>query len=301
MLKIDFSIIVFNGDYVLQQNLENIYPFANKIIITEGPVKHYRSLGHSISTDKTLEIIKNFPDCDKKIILIQGQWEEKDEMVKAQEKYFDGNYLWCVDCDELYKKEDMEKVINYLEIHPECYSMAFRLYSFYGGFERYIGGFEENFEVMRIHKIIPGKSFFLTHRPPTMMWPLTYKTCKEMGHINQFQSEQLFGIRIYHYPYVFPTQAKSKYDYYKDWGGNGIISNLWDKLYIPWMLANTEEEKLKIEQPFMGVHEWIPSRRGESFTKIFVGNHPESIENSKEILKQRIKNEAENLGIINNA
>ena len=158
-MKIDFTMIVFNGDYVLKQNLEGIYPFANKIIITEGPVKYYRNKGFTQSTDKTVEIIKNFPDPEQKIILIQGQWKEKDDMCKAQEKHFSGDYVWHVDSDELYKQEDMTKVIDYLKIHPNCYSMAFRLYSFYGGFERYISGFEQNFEVIRIQKIIQQWNF----------------------------------------------------------------------------------------------------------------------------------------------
>ena len=296
-MKIDFTMIVFNGDYVLKENLESIYPFANKIIITEGPVKYYRSLGFTQSTDNTVNIIKSFPDPENKIILIQGQWEEKDDMCKAQEKYFAGDYVWHVDSDELYRKEDMKKVIDYLELHPECYSMAFRLYSFYGNLEYYISGFEENFEVIRIQKIIPGQSKILTHRPPTFIWPLTNKTCKEMGHINQFQSEKMFGIRIFHYPYVFPSQAKAKFDYYKSWGGAGIISNIWDNIYVPWMRAKTDEEKLKVEQPYGGVQEWIFSRRGPAFTVRFNGRHPEVIEKSLSLFNQRIMSETKKLGI----
>lgn len=299
MIKVDFCMIVFNGDYVLKQNLDGIYPFANKIIITEGPVSYYRGLGFDTSSDKTVEIIKNFPDPEKKIVLIQGQWDEKDTMCKVQEKHFSGEYVWHIDSDELYKAEDIEKIFNYLEKNPNCYSMAFRLYSFYGGFERYISGFEENFEVIRIQKIIPGKSYWKTHRPPTMIFhPNTGKTCKEMGHLDHFQSEKMFGIRIFHYPYVFPTQAKVKIDYYKSWGGSGIISNYWENLFVPWMRATTEEEKLKVETPYLGVQEWKPERRGPAYTVKFIGKHPESIEKSLQQLEERIKNESRLLGII---
>jgi hypothetical protein len=297
-IKIDYLMIIYNGDYVLKENLESIYPFANKIIITEGPVKYYRSLGFTQSTDKTIEIIKNFSDPDKKIILIQGQWNEKDDMCRAQEKYFDGGYIWHVDSDELYKQEDMEKVIRYLENNSNCYSVAFRLYSFYGGFDRYISGFEQDFEVIRVQKIIPGKSKLLTHRPPTFIWPPTGKTCKEMGHINHFQSEKMFdGMRIYHYPYVFPTQTKMKIDYYKSWCGNKIISDYWNRLFVPWMRANTEEEKLKIEAPYKGVQEFTPLHRGPAFTVKFNGTHPETIVKSLEQLKQRIEDEKKLLGV----
>lgn len=296
MTKIDFCMIVFNGDYVLKENLENIYPFANKIVITEGPVTYYKNKGFLASTDNTVNIIKSFPDPLNKIQLIQGQWKEKDEMCEAQESFYDGNYVWHVDSDELYKKEDMEKIIGYLEKNNNCYSMAFKFLSFYGGFERYISGFEENFETIRIQKIIPGKSHWKTHRPPTMIWPPTGKTCKEMGHINHSTTES-WGIRIYHYPYVFPTQAKTKVDYYKSWGGNGIIANYWENVFVPWVQAKTEKEKLRIEQPYQGVQEWIPSRRGPAFTKKFLGSHPEIIEKSMSKLTERIKKEKEEFGI----
>jgi len=293
MIKVDFCMIVFNGDYVLKENLESLYPFANKIIITEGPVKYYRGLGFKESTDNTLNIIKTFPDPDNKIVLIQGQWNEKDDMIKAQEKYYTGDYVWHIDSDELYKSEDMKKVIEYIDKNQKtCYSMSFRLFSFYGGLERYISGFEENFEVVRIQK--RGK--WRTHRPPTMVLN-NGKTCREMGHVDHYQSEKMFGIRIYHYPYVFPTQAKVKVDYYQSWGGSGIIANYWNSLFVPWMRAKTEEEKLKIEQPTKGVQEWVPSRRPPAFTKLFVGKHPEVIENIKDKLNERIKNEGIKLGI----
>jgi hypothetical protein len=288
---IDFCMIVFNGDYVLQENITSIYPFANKIIITEGPVSHYQKLGFTTSTDQTVEIIQSFPDPDKKITLIRGQWNEKDEMVKAQEQYYSGEYVWHIDSDEIYKSEDMANIIDYL-VKTNCHSMAFRLYSFYGGFGRYISGFEENFEVTRIQK----RGRWKTHRPPTMVMS-NGKTCKEISHINQFESEKLFGARIYHYPYVFPSQAKVKIDYYKSWGGSGIISNYWENIFVPWIRAQTEEEKLKIEAPYLGVQEWIPSRRGPAFTKAFNGRHPDCVENNLEKLNQRIQKEIVEFGI----
>jgi hypothetical protein len=294
MIKVDFAMIVFNGDYVLQENLETIYPFANKIIITEGPVKYYQNLGYKESIDNTVSIINSFPDPEKKIQLIQGQWIEKDEMVMAQEKFYSGDWVWHVDCDEIYCPEDILKVFQYLETHLDCYSVGFKLQSFFGGFDRYISGFEEKWDTLRIQRIIPNISVWKTHRPPTMIWPPTGKTCKEMGHID-FNETSSWGIRIYHYCSVFPTQVKAKSEYYKSWGGNGII-DLWS-LYVKWMRASTDIEKELIEQPTLGVQEWVPSRRGPAFTKIFTGNHPLAIEKNKIKLKQRILDEGGKLKI----
>ena len=58
-MKVAFSIIVFNLDYVLDAVLESIYPFASQILITEGPVQYFVKRGFTTSTDDTVEIIKS--------------------------------------------------------------------------------------------------------------------------------------------------------------------------------------------------------------------------------------------------
>jgi len=296
-MKLSFGMIVFNGDYVLQENLETIYPYAHEIVIAEGPVAHYQKQGFTKSTDNTIDIIKSFPDPQKKIRLIHGPWANKDAMCNAFLKPMTGDYVWHVDADEIYRPLDIERVVKYLDSHMDsCYSMSFKLCSFYGGLERQISGFEETFEVHRIKKIIPGRSRWLTHRPPTMIWPLTGKKCREMGHIDHNTTDR-WGIRIFHYSFVFPSQVKAKTKYYYDRDPGGIVPNYWDKLFVPWMKANTEAEKLKIEQPTRGVHVWLPHRRGDAFTKIFTGKHPDAIENARLKIEQRILDECKQLGI----
>lgn len=289
-------MIVFNGDHVLRENLETLYPFAHQILVVEGPVKHYRELGFTASTDDTVKILKEFPDPENKIWFTQGQWPEKDEMCNAYAAKLTGDYVWHVDCDEIYRPEDIKKVFDYLDKNPACHSMSFRLRSFYGGFDRYISGFEENFEVHRIQKTIPGVSRWKTHRPPTMIWPPTGKTCRQMGHVD-FKTTDSWGIRIYHYSHVFPKQVKAKMDYYKSWGGSGIISNYWNRLFVPWMRTDVEAEKLTIERPTQGVQEWTPERRGPAYTAAFKGQHPDAIVKAMPQLKERIKKEGIELGI----
>lgn len=50
-MKISFGMIVFNGNYVLRECLESIYPYAHEILIAEGPVKYWQDLGYTTSTD----------------------------------------------------------------------------------------------------------------------------------------------------------------------------------------------------------------------------------------------------------
>lgn len=297
-MKIDFVMIVFNADPFIKLNLENLYPFANRIIIIEGPVLHYQKLGFKSSTDNTIKNIKEFPDPENKIFLESACWNSKNEMVKAQEKYFNGDFVWAIDADEFYKKEDTEKVIKYLKENSNCYSMAFRLRSFFGGFERYISGFEENFEVIRIQRITKG-SYWKTHRPPTMWFMPENKTCKEIGHIDHYTTDN-WGIRIYHYSHVFPSQVKAKMAYYYSRDPNGIIKKYWDNLYVPWMKAKTEQEKLNIEilPQFQGVQENTPQIRGEAYTKQFDNEHPEIIKKYMFELKEIYNKEIIQYGLL---
>lgn len=293
MPKVDFSFIVYNGMPFIDLNLQNIYPFANKIIIVEGPVKHYVKLGFTSSTDGTLEAIKNFPDPQKKIVLVSGQWNEKDEMVKAQEEHFAGDYLWCPDADEFWKSEDIQKIFDILDT-GKYYSVGFRLNSFYGGFERYIGGWEQKFETQRIQRIVPGKSKFKTHRPPTMYWPQTGKTCREMGHLG-FEETSKMGIFIYHYSHVLPSQVKAKMVYYFSRDNRGIIANYWNKIYVPWMKAQTDADRRAVEQIYIGVQENAPNVRGEAYTEKFNERHPEIIENNMDKLLEVVEMEKKEL------
>ena len=66
-MKIAFGMIVFEGDYVLKECLECVYPFAEQILIAEGPVKFWQDQGKITSEDKTNQILQNFPDPDNKI------------------------------------------------------------------------------------------------------------------------------------------------------------------------------------------------------------------------------------------
>jgi hypothetical protein len=53
-LKIAFGMIVFEGDYVLKECLEQVYPFASQILIAEGPVSYWQRQGKTTSTDEKL-------------------------------------------------------------------------------------------------------------------------------------------------------------------------------------------------------------------------------------------------------
>ena len=286
-MKIAFGMIVFNGDYVLQECLESVYPYATQILISEGPVRYWQDEGHTTSTDRTNEILDNFPDPDNKITIVHGQFEEKDEECRAYMPHMrdDIDYIWNLDSDEVYKPEDIEKLIKILE-EEKYTSVGVRSCSFYGGFDYYIGGFElarDNF--LRIFKVYPNATW-KTHRPPTIIAPEGTPTLPEK-HLDSDTLWEKHGVQMYHYSYVFPRQVKEKIAYYKaKVSRNNCHPNYYDEIYLPWVKGDKS-----IEQEWQGVHEFRPQIRGETFTIKFEGDHPKVIEESIEGYRERIKYE----------
>jgi hypothetical protein len=291
-MKIAFGMIVFEGDYVLKQCLEQVYPFASQILIAEGPVSYWQKQGRVTSTDNTNKILTEFPDPDNKIKIVHGQFNEKDDQCKAYMEYIndDIDYIWNLDSDEVYKTEDIEKIINFLKEHQPT-SVGVRSCSFYGGFDKYLTGFElkkDNF--LRIFKFTKG-STWLTHRPPTILYPSNLNIVKK--HIDSDTLFNLLGVQMYHYSYVFPRQVYTKVNYYKDSvSKENCIDNYFHEIYLPWVIGD-DSEKEQIERKFIGVHEFKPNIRGECYTNKFTLHHPESIKRDMDKLIHEFNSQLE--------
>ena len=279
-------MIVFEGDYVLQECLEQVYPYAEQILIAEGPVEYWQRQGRTTSTDRTNEILDNFPDPDNKISIVHGQYSEKDEQCKAYMKHIkdDIDYIWNLDSDELYTTGDIEKTIEFLSEYKPT-SVGVTSCSFYGGIDHHLTGFElarDNF--LRIFKYEPG-STWLTHRPPTIKYPIEITP----KHVDSETFYDMTGVAMRHYSYVFPTQVAKKVGYYKDSvSKENCIDNYFEKVYLPWVMGD-HLAKIEIENEFNGVHEFKPNVRGECRTVRFKADHPKSIDPEK--INQRIQRE----------
>lgn len=291
-MKIAFGMIIFEGDYVLKECLEQVYPFASQILISEGPVEYWQQKGRSTSTDNTNKILHDFPDPENKIKIVHGQFKEKDEQCRAYMQHIndDIDYIWNLDSDEVYKTEDLTKIINFLkEAKPT--SVGIRSCSFYGGFDNYLTGFElkkDNF--LRIFRFVKGSNW-LTHRPPTILYPREANI--RISHVDSDTLFNLLGVQMYHYSYVFPDQVNRKISYYKEVvSKENCIDNYFDNVYLPWVNGD-DNIKRNIEEMFSGVHEFKPNVRGECFTNKFMGQHPESIikniSNLKDIFDNQLK------------
>ena len=224
-IKITFAMIVLNGEPFIRYNLRSLYPFAHEIIIVEGACRTAASIatpdGHS--KDGTLEILKEFKsneDPENKITIVtaaeegykDGFWPEKDEMCAAFAKRITGNYLWCVDHDEFYRKEDMEKTIKLL--NGDYDELSFEALIYFGCSEYIIdGGIPQwDKELIRLFKWEKGYTF-TSHRPPTVL----DRTGLDLRRKRWLKARDLrkLGVFIYHYSLLFPKQAYEKVSYYK--------------------------------------------------------------------------------------
>jgi len=284
-VKIAVGIIVFESDYVLKQCIDQIYPHVEQILITEGPVRFWQNLGKTTSQDNTNIIIDNYDDYDSKIKVIHGQFEEKTEECNAYIPYIrdDINYLWQIDADEIYTVANIEKIKKVL-IEEKPTSVGVRSCTFYGGFNNFLTGFEQNNDnFLRIFKYEKG-SYWETHRPPT----IHYTNNIERKHISSDELFSRWGIEMHHYSYVFPTQVKNKMEYYsKSLNIHNIIPNYFNDVYWKWV----NDDKNQIEQQYAGVHEFLPHNRGPCFTNLFTQNHPETIIRDFNLLNIRFNEE----------
>ena len=284
-MKIAVGMIVFEGDYVLKQCLEQLYPHVDQILISEGPVTFWQQRGKTTSEDSTNEILSGFPDPENKLKVVHGQFREKDDQSNAYIKLIrdDIDYLWMVDSDETYKTQDILKLKQFLS-EEQPTSVGMQSCSFFGGFNDYLTGFElNNDNFLRIFKYVHG-SKWLSHRPPTMDYPQEIKR----KHISSLELFQRTGIQMYHYSYVFPTQVYTKTSYYSTFVQGGVIPEYFRNVYLRWVRSNSVQRKM-IEMLYKGVHEWIPQRRGPCYTTRFLGEHPESILRDMDLLKNKFK------------
>ncbi len=279
-MKIAWVLIAFNSDYVLEPCLRSVLPFG-KVYVAEGPVSFWQERGYTTSTDRTNAILEQYS-----IPTIHGQWTEKthEQNAALSQVPDDVDFIWCLDADEIWKVQDIEAILRILE-SDTVDSISFKMWSFYGGFERYMTGFEERFEVHRIQRFYPGARF-TTHRPPTIL-ARDGRPWREHRHMGHNDTDKL-GIRFYHYSDLFPSQVEAKAQYYASMGGN--IPNYYHDVYLPWVTGDSAE-RYYIEEKYNGVHNWLPERRGACRTREFKGEHPAEIQRVMPDLLKRFRAE----------
>lgn len=102
---------------ILPYSVKSIYDYVHKIIIVEGAVKKAAHMaterGHSL--DNTLEVIRSLPDPNGKIKLIMqdGFWKDKSEMLDAIVPCVEGTWFFRIDGDEVFGEKDIVQLSNF--------------------------------------------------------------------------------------------------------------------------------------------------------------------------------------------
>jgi glycosyltransferase involved in cell wall biosynthesis len=291
-MRLAAAMIVLNGDHVLEQSLKSIYDYVDEIVIAEGPVKYWQSMGVQGSTDRTLPIITDFHDPSNKIRLISSKYDEKDQQFSAALSLMtkSPDYLIQVDADEVWTSKSLVNLHDLLEKRKPT-SVGVHSHTFVGGFDRVLSGFEEKTDnFLRVFKWEDGCRF-VTHRPPTIVYSDGNRT-RGRGHIDSDEARDYHGVSMCHYSYVWPSQVKSKIEYYKaKVSMSNCIPDFYESYWLPWLKSDSLEEKWEIESKIMGLHEFKPEVRGPAFTKTYTGDHPAAIIESLDVLKSRIAKE----------
>jgi len=263
-MKISFGMIVFNALETLPEGmlgacLDNVYEFAHEILISEGAVQPTkRNNGDATwaskdgrSTDGTLSFLEKYPDPQNKIKIYikDGYWKGKLQMCNAYLEGMTGDYLFQLDSDEFYHKQDMEKIVSLLDKNPEIDSVHFYANHFFGGYDYCCDERATKWANLipwkRVFKYRPGE-IWQSHAPPVF------------GTINKNiitrDTTLLMGIKLYHYSFVERTQAEFKTKYY----GAGIdYANLWDEWHKNHDLKLVHGDKT---YEFLGEHPEVIKR-----------------------------------------
>lgn len=177
MPKVRIGMIVLNEEEYLEKNLHQHYNSADEIVIVEGADALYppRSVTpDGLSTDKTAEIVRSFPDPDNKIRFIQHGWTKRggaNAKCELRNRYLEGvterTLLWVIDADEFYKPEEATAVLSTLAKHPKIAAYQIPQIHFWHNLSQFITGGYYDVPHCRFWQIQPGDIYADNHNSPS--------------------------------------------------------------------------------------------------------------------------------------
>ena len=263
---------VCNGEYFLRECLECVYPYAHKIIIAEGATAKWGNTHRwktPRSQDNTINIIKQFPDPNNKVVLIQNDSFYKNETQQSnltlKAMPGDTDYIWVLDADELYTGAGIKHVIKRLRNKNFTY-VEFNMYNFFKNIHTIAydsgKGWGYNTPIPRIFKYYKG-SLFQSGRgekiPPTIL-DNKGRNVKKIRPLFAGDNKTF----MYHYSYVLDKQVREKIYYYSKLFKRRDLLLWYKNVWKRW------DDNRKLVEVKHSVH---PTVRGGK-TKRFTGEHP---------------------------
>lgn len=265
--KLSFCYIVYNESDYLKQSIDSIYDDAHEIFFSYGAIENR----HLVENDeKTLEIIKNYPDPGKKIkkIFIQNEWASNVQMRNAPLKYLTGDYYFIIDGDEVYLENSIKIIKKEIIKYPQVMLFLIPCLVFWGDFKTVIGrkfNFDRIFKISESCKIVPSGNKMVNR------YGIDYKY---LSYINLgLKYSHLFN----HYSYVRNDEyIKDKMSFYSNRTDNNGLTKGIKNYYENIWLKSKYDMKSVIEKygGFHPVHPW-------QFNKLYnyTGEHPSVMKN----------------------
>jgi len=135
-----FSLgIVLNEETYIEYTLKSIYDFFEQIIIVEGATQFALDVSpEGLSTDRTAEIIRDFPDPENKIVFRQVGWvpskRELRNMALRMANINQGDCFMIQDYDEVWKPEDYVAIDNHFK-DPQLHYLFTNFVQVFGDFQ----------------------------------------------------------------------------------------------------------------------------------------------------------------------
>ncbi|MBD3194355.1 MAG: glycosyltransferase [Candidatus Lokiarchaeota archaeon] len=217
-LKLSVGIIVFNGEEYLKQAIDSVYNLANQIIIVEGAVEKmmFAANEDGSSTDNTVNIIKDYNDCDKKITFIQGKWKNKNEMQNVIAGYVDGDIYMKLDSDEVWLEQDIIKVLNMFRLDRHLMMVRPAFYHFWKNFSQITVGSQWDSKPVRFWRWFNG---FRHDEEDKFGFNYFIDSSGNKVSEPRYKTIQTEDVHVYHCGYVKPVnKIKQKISYYKNRG-----------------------------------------------------------------------------------
>jgi len=247
-----------NEEGWIEANLRNNYDEFDIIRVVEGAVEgRPDSTVQGHSTDRTLDIIRAFPDPDNKIELFQAKrffksLEEQKQTFIDHSK--EGEWLFIVDCDEFYHEGEIDRVREAIKSRPDASEIIPTFLHFYRDIRHVKAPHPEwQPQHQRIIRYQPGMRY---HTHPVVTAP--DGRCTYFDASYQPKRFTMVDLYIYHYGHAKGKKFhEMKRDFYKSELGKFDLedgtnaSDKFDEKFVEFM-EHTEERNTILSYP--GLH-----------------------------------------------
>lgn len=221
--KIGVITIALNEDKFIGASLRSVikHPNVKKVAVVEGAVNlfSHASNDKGLSQDRTKdEILKVIYDKNgEKIIYEQYGWALDKSELRNRALMLLGkgiDYVLVVDADEVWKKEDLDNLIQAMKDNPRAGVFLFSFYHFWKQKNLVATGGQWESQMFRCFKYEDKTLHWEAHNAPVVNI--------EGKFINQTDgSIAVEGVHVYHYGYMKdPKRVQEKLEYYKKRDGS---------------------------------------------------------------------------------